>query len=283
MSVIETAGVTAPVPTSALTVFPASHVLARSPSHSPFFCLCRRYWGNTLYHVDDVPFRGLKVTGLPGREDARLPAFPQVFTHFRKATEGSAPVRDPLPIPPRFKASLSVGSRESQLLWNKASLLHLLGRPSPSPHPPPAPLLQPCPVPAEAPTVPPKMALAGAAPSPDGNTGEGKLPSLATLGVPDVAAQVAATLPGFCKLRVAGHADASELVQPLLRPSTHSSFYLLLFPLSTLQLAGRRCCLLAQLCHVQQRRRLRLRPVRRTAGSAMRKRWPCPPRTMLAV
>jgi len=49
-------------------------------------------WGGaTLYHASDLPFAAA--------------ALPDVFSHFRRAVEGRAPVRDPLPPPPALRAA----------------------------------------------------------------------------------------------------------------------------------------------------------------------------------
>lgn len=98
----------------------------------------RVFWGGaTLYHPADLPFDATSARGLP-----------QVFTQFRRAVEGSARPRDPLPEPAPFRPPPLASS------WADA-----LGDPSPFPLS--------------------RVAARGA------NEGVGRLPSLAELGADD--------------------------------------------------------------------------------------------------
>ncbi|REL33416.1 DASH family cryptochrome [Rhodohalobacter sp. SW132] len=49
----------------------------------------KRYWDNTMYHRDDLPFS--------------LFSIPDVFTQFRKKTENQSLVREPVNVPAKFK------------------------------------------------------------------------------------------------------------------------------------------------------------------------------------
>lgn len=52
-----------------------------------------RFWGSTLYHRDDLPFRNL------GKNGCVIPDAPDIYTSFRKVVESKSKVRPPFPTP----------------------------------------------------------------------------------------------------------------------------------------------------------------------------------------
>lgn len=81
----------------------------------------RRFWANTLYHEDDLPFP--------------LSAMPDVYSDFREAVDESGTIRVPLP-PPDGLPRLPNGTRLGEI--PTLSALGISGDFSPSPTPPAA-------------------------------------------------------------------------------------------------------------------------------------------------
>jgi len=65
-------------------------------------CSMRRIWGNTLYHIDDLPF------------DPRGEGFPPTASAFRNAAEKKSTIRAPLPVPQKLKPQPSTLASQSE-------------------------------------------------------------------------------------------------------------------------------------------------------------------------